>query len=410
MQNKILVLTSTFPRWRGDKDPPFVFELCRNLVDQFSVTVVAPHFPGSRTEELLDGIRVVRFRYFFAPLERLAYGSGGGILARIRRNPVWGLMIPCMFVGQVLAAIRLLRREEFVLIHAHWLIPQAFSAIIARALSGRPMPLLATAHGGDLYGLCGKGMDRIRRFVLKKSAAVTVVSHAMARDIVKTGVSLEKIHVIPMGTDLIHQFCPGAAVRNPKQVLFVGRLVEKKGCRYLIEAWPRVIEGDLLANLWIAGDGPERQGLENRVRELKVGPSVKFLGALAQTSLPELYRSSAVVAFPSVVDRGGDREGFGLVPVEALGCECAVVLTDLPAMRDIVKDGKTGLVVPQNDPAKLANAISRLLDDQALRFRLGRKGRLHVLKNFDWEVIANRYRTLIDSLIRKRVEFSKLLQ
>lgn len=402
-KNKILVLTSTFPRWRGDKDPPFVFELCRRLADHFSITVLAPHFPQSCKEEIFEGVSVVRFRYFFGPLERLAYGSGGGILVHIRRTPAWGLMIPFLFVGQVLATIRLLRKENFGLIHAHWLIPQAVAAIIARALSGRRVPLLSTAHGGDLYGLRGKVMDRIRRFVLEESAAVTVVSHAMGRDIVKTGVSLEKIHVIPMGTDLVHQFSPGAGVRNPKQVLFVGRLVDKKGCSYLVEAWPEVIQGDPEARLLIVGDGPEKEGLKNRARELKVGTSVQFLGALDQTSLPELYRSSGVVVFPSVVDRGGDREGFGLVPVEALGCECAVVVTDLPAMQDIVEDGKTGLVVPQKDAASLANAISRLLNDQSLRLRLGQEGRRYVLKNFDWEIIAEQYRALIDSLINGKL-------
>jgi glycosyltransferase involved in cell wall biosynthesis len=402
-KNKILVLTSTFPRWHGDKDPPFVFELCRRLGDRFSITVLAPHFPGSQAKENFTNIHVVRFRYFFGPLERLAYGSGGGILTRVRRNPAWGLMTPFLFVSQVLATIRLLRKENFDLIHAHWLIPQAVSAVIARSLSGRHVPLLSTGHGGDLYGLRGKVMDGIREVVFKRSTALTVVSQVMARDIVKTGASMEKIHVIPMGTDLVHRFYPGTGVRNPKQVLFVGRLVEKKGCRYLIEAWPTVIKNDSEAKLWIVGDGPEREKLQNRVRELKVGASVKFLGARAQTSLPDLYRSSGVVVFPSVVDRGGDREGFGLVPVEAMGCECAVVATDLPAMENIVKDGGTGLVVPQKDAASLANAISRLLDDQFLRLRLGQEGRLHVLKNFDWQIIAKQYRALNNSLINQRL-------
>lgn len=403
MKIKILVFTSTFPRWRGDTDPPFVFELCRRLADRFGVTVLAPHFPGSRTEETLDGIRVVRFRYFFQPLERLAYGSGGGILTRIRRHPAWGLLIPFFLTGQMLAALRLLRKDKFDLMHAHWLIPQSLSAIIARSVSGRCVPLLSTAHGGDFYGLGGKIMDRVRRFVLKQSAAVTVVSRAMARDLVKTGAPMDKVHAIPMGTDLMRQFRPGTAGCNPRQVLFVGRLVEKKGCRYLIEAWPAVIQGDPEARLLIVGDGPEREGLEQRARELKVGMSVQFLGALAQTSLPGLYRSSGVVVFPSVVDRGGDREGFGLVPVEAMGCECAVVATDLPAMEDIVRDGETGLIVPQKDPARLAHAIARLLDDQSLRFRLGREGRRHVLKQFDWKIVAEKYGALIDSLIKGKL-------
>ena len=286
---------------------PLLFLNCAGVFpDQFSITVVAPHFPGSPTSELLDGINVLRFRYFFEPLERLAYGRGGGILARIRRNPTWSLMVPCMFVGQLLTAIRLLRREKFDLIHAHWLVPQGLSAIIARKLAGRRVPLIATAHGGDLYGLRGPVMDQIRGFVLRDSAAVTVVSHAMVRDIAKTGVSIKKIHVIPMGTDLIHQFCPGETPRNPKQVLFVGRLVEKKGCRYLIEAWPTVIKGDPAAKLSIVGDGPERYELERRVAELKVEESIRFLGS---TGSNIIAGAVSLVSGGGVSVRGGQGRG-----------------------------------------------------------------------------------------------------
>jgi len=397
-QPKILVLTTTFPRWRGDTDPPFVFELCRRLAKDFNIIVLAPHFPGSPSEENMDGMRVVRFRYFFEPWEKLAYGSGGGILARIRINPLWGLMVPFLVAGQVLATLRLLRRKRFDLVHAHWLVPQALTAVIARALSGRRIQLLATAHGSDLYALRGRLMDGVRRFVFNRSAAVTVVSRAMAEDLVRAGAPREKVRVIPMGTDLTDLFCPGPDSRNPKQVLFVGRLVEIKGCRYLIEAWPKVMATEAEARLLIVGDGPERGRLERRVVELKTGDSVRFLGALPQASLPDLYRSSAVVVFPSIVGRGGDREGFGLVPVEALGCECAVVVSDLPAMRDIVQDGETGLVVRRGSSEEIAGAILRLLNNPELATQFGRNGRRHVVRRFEWRWIAAVYLALIQSL------------
>ncbi len=398
-KSKILVLTTTFPRWRGDTDPPFVFDLCRRLVRDFDITVLAPHFPGSRTEEEMDGIRVVRFRYCFAPLERLSYGSGGGILARIRRNPAWGPLVLFLLGGQVLSTIRLLRQEKFALIHAHWLIPQALSAIVARAVIGSHIPIIATSHGGDLYGLRGRVMDRLRKLVVAKSAAVTVVSRAMAKDVCKTGVPAEKIRVIPMGTDLTDRFCPGDVERNSKQVLFVGRLVEKKGCRYLIEAWPEVVQAEPEARLLIVGDGPEREGLERLVQELNVGASISFLGGLPQASLPDLYRKSAVVVFPSIVGRGGDQEGFGLVLVEAMGCECAVVVSDLPAMRDIVQDGETGLVVRRESSEEIARAILRLLGDSAFARRLGNRGRQYALNRFDWGTIAVQYCLLLGFLI-----------
>jgi glycosyltransferase involved in cell wall biosynthesis len=214
---------------------------------------------------------------------------------------------------------------------------------------------------------------------------------------VKAGAPQEKVRVIPMGTDLTNMFCPGTVSRSPKQVLFVGRLVEKKGCQHLIEAWPNVIAKEAEAKLWIAGDGPERKRLEKLAEDLRVGESVRFLGSLPQASLPDLYRSSAVVVFPSVVGRGGDREGFGLVLVEALGCECAVVVSDLPAMRDIVQDGETGLMVRRGASEEIAEAILRLLKEPELCRRLAQKGRQYALGQFEWGKIAGNYKDLIES-------------
>jgi len=130
-------------------------------------------------------------------------------------------------------------------------------------------------------------------------------------------------------------------------------------------------------------------GLEDRVH---------FLGAVKNELLPELYGGSDVVVFPSVVSKDGDREGFGLVLVEALGCECATVVTDLPAMRDIIIDGKTGLVVPQKNIQQLAEKVVCLLDDPEMSRLLGKEGRKYVTKRYDWEIIARQYSALIETI------------
>jgi glycosyltransferase involved in cell wall biosynthesis len=103
--------------------------------------------------------------------------------------------------------------------------------------------------------------------------------------------------------------------------------------------------------------------------------------------------------FPSIIAGDGDREGFGLVLVEALGCKCATVVTDLPAMHDIVRNGRSALVIPERDSARLAEKVNLLLDDAELRQKLGEQGRADVLERFDWEVIDRRYTDLISSLI-----------
>lgn len=209
----------------------------------------------------------------------------------------------------------------------------------------------------------------------------------------------DRIRVIPMGVDLQKRFTPPVNRQVTGVILFVGRLVEKKGLRYLIEALPPLLDKHPQAILRIVGDGQEKERIQERISELNLDQCVELKGAAANDVLPDIYRSSDVVVFPSVVADDGDREGFGLVLVEALGCECATIVTDLPAMRDIIRDGKSALVVPQKDSVQLAEKICRLLADDTLRRNLGEQGRAYVLKRFDWEIITSRYKKLIRSVI-----------
>jgi lysyl-tRNA synthetase class 2 len=113
-------------------------------------------------------------------------------------------------------------------------------------------------------------------------------------------------------------------------------------------------------------------------------------------SVAEAFQRYAAIR---AISDDGDREGFGLVLVEALGCKCATVVTDLPAMHDIVRNGRSALVIPEKNSAQLSEKVNLLLDDAELRQKLGEQGRADVLERFDWEVIDRRYTDLISSLI-----------
>jgi glycosyltransferase involved in cell wall biosynthesis len=307
-------------------------------------------------------------------------------------------MIPFFFAGELISTIRILRRCRYDLIHAHWLIPQGLIAVIAIFLTNRRIPILCTSHGGDLFGLQGTLMNRIKRRVILKSDALTVVSRSMRKEVTRLGANHESVHVIPMGTDLKNRFVPPKTRQNKGSLLFVGRLVEKKGLRYLIDALPLILKKHPQASLRIAGDGPEKSTLQSQSKRLGISDHVRFWGAVKNEFLPALYQTSDVVVFPSVIANDGDREGFGLVLVEALGCECATVVTDLPAMQDIIIDGKTGFVVPQKNVQKLAEKIIFLLDDPEVSRSVGKEGRKYVAERYDWKIIAQEYSMLIKSI------------
>lgn len=400
ISQRILVTTSTFPRWENDVEPSFVFELCRRLKEGFRIHVLAPHAPGALLEEQFADIQVTRYRYSFPGWERLAYK--GGILANLKQQPLRFGLVPFFGLMQMSAVLKLLRRYHFDLMHAHWLIPQGLCANIVRNLVNPAPPLLCTSHGGDLFGLNGEVAKRLKRYVLNDACAVTTVSQAMKDAIRPLGIDMEKIQVIPMGVDLQNLFIPPKNRRESKSILFVGRVVEKKGLRFLIEAMPAILEKHPDAKLRVAGDGQELTVIKKLANNLGVDGRIQFLGAVSNGSLPGMYQTSDVVVFPSIIAKGGDREGFGLVLVEALGCECAAVVTDLPAMRDIVHDGKTALVVPQQNAQQIAAKVIQLLDNPSLRRSLGEKGRQFVMQRFDWKIVAKKYKDLIDMIIHGR--------
>ncbi|HUX62987.1 MAG TPA: glycosyltransferase family 4 protein [Sulfuricella sp.] len=388
-RKKVLVLTSTFPRWEGDNEPPFVFELCRRLSADFDVWVLAPHAPCAETRETLSGLTVVRFRYFFEWGETLAYR--GGILANLRSNRLCYLLVPLFLVCQLTVLLRLLARERFDIVHAHWLIPQGLVAVAARLLSRQAPALLCTAHGSDLHGLRGRLFSALKRLVMRRSDTVSMVSQAMKEHAVALGAEPEKISIISMGVDTANTFTPAEhPTQRNNELLFVGRLTAQKGLESLVRALPQVVSACPDTILTVIGRGPQEEPLRALSKALGVARNVSFLGAVANENLPELYRRASILVFPSATD-----EGFGLVCVEALACECPVIASDLPAVRELILNGETGLLFKRGDGDELAHKILTLLADPTLRHSLGKAGRKFVSQRFDWQIVAQRYGDLL---------------
>ena len=393
---RLLVLASTFPRWEGDTEPRFVETLCYELADSFDVVVLVPHCKGALQRETLTSkgrsIEVRRFRYCPAALETLAYN--GGMLFRVRRNPLLLFVLPLFLLAQALAAIRLHREYEFDAVHAHWIVPQGFVAAILSTLTRRFPPVLITSHGGDLYALRGPVFERLKRWILTRADAVTVVSRAMRDYCEERSLAPGKIVVQSMGVDLEGIFTPGDTANTRDGLIFVGRLVEKKGVKYLIEAMAILRSKYPQLNLVVIGDGPLRESLAALAQTRGVSDRVCFVGSVRNEEVPGYLRDAAISIMPSC-----DQEGLGLVVVEAQGCGCAVIASDLPAVRDTVIDGQTGLVVRPADVADLAEKIAMLLDDDALRRTLTNSGRIHALENFNWTSVGSVYTRIIRDLI-----------
>jgi glycosyltransferase involved in cell wall biosynthesis len=357
--------------------------------------VLAPYASGAPLHEKWGSLNIHRFKYW--PGRQDCFG-GHAIVPSLKRKPWLWLVVPFFIISQFLCAMRIIREYSIDVIHAHWILPQGLLAVICGKLLPRKVRIVVTSHGADVYGLAFMGP--LKRWVMRQSAAITVVSRALLREVNRIGIpdSL-RVRVISMGIDtsLFHPDRRSNAVRmdyaiDGPFILFVGRLTAKKGLTYLLSALPQVLSRCPTAKLIIVGDGEEREDLVRQAARLGLTDrNILFLGPMSHSDLAWLYATADVFVGPSITTDDGDREGFGLVFVEALASGCAVVATDLPAMSDIIADGLTGLVVPQRDSHALAEAVSLLLADPEMRQRIGHRGRDYVCRHFDWNIIAEKY-------------------
>jgi glycosyltransferase involved in cell wall biosynthesis len=395
MKPTLLVFTSTFPRWENDTDPPFVFELARRLIDDFNVHVLTPHYPGAKTHESINGITIHRFRYFFKKYEILA--GSVGILPTLKRNKMYYLLVPFFLFSGLVSLSRLIAKLKPDLIHSHWLIPQGLlTAISTRFFC--TTPFIVTIHGADLFALKGKYFILLKAFVIKHAAKVAVVSNIMREVVEKQYPFVQNLEVLPMGVDgqIFNTYKRNrnywlSQFPTEMRILFVGRLSEKKGVKYLLEAAAILLKENLEFKITIVGDGELRSGLQNYADQISVGEYIEFLGSKPNSDLPDIYIQNDVFIGPSIEASSGDTEGLGLTFIEAGMSGCLILGTSVGGIEDVILEKQTGLVVPQKDGRAIAEAILYAQNNKAEMTNLIKNCRKHCKNNFDWKYVASEY-------------------
>ena len=399
---KLLVVTSTFPRWEHDTDPPFVYELSKRLTSDFDVIVHTPHYRGALSNETMDGMRIYRFRYFFSSFEKLA--GGQGIIPKLRRNKFYYLLVPFFLTAQFFSLLLLVAAVKPDVIHAHWLIPQGLLAALVKRIFG--IPVVVTAHGADIFSLRQGLFTVLKKFTVNKADRVVTVSRSLAGVLVEdTRIAIEP-DVISMGVDAA-LFSPqhkDNAIREQYAIhgpflLFVGRLTEKKGVQYLIDSMVLVRAEIPDARLLIVGGGELEEELRAQVGRLGLQEIVRFTGGIPNKDLPNYYAAADIFIGPSVKTKDGDSEGFGLTFVEAAMSGCLLIGTKTGGIEDIIRDGQTGFLVNSEDVTALAEKIQYVVKNLNDLAEIRKRGRDETVLKFDWAGISERYSILLSSLI-----------
>jgi len=403
---RVLVVTSSFPRFPGDPSGVFILSLCKELQKLgIELEVLAPHDDGFKRHEFREGIEVFRFPYFYPHrFQRLCYGAG--ILKNMKGSPLAFMQLPFFIFAELFYAIRIAQQKKFDLIHAHWSIPQGFTGLLLSKF--RRMPWVTSLHGSDVHGLNLPFLRGLNKKVILGSDACTANSRATAERAKRIS-GRDDIRVIPMGVDIdFFSKSAGRATgqkhngRQAETILYAGRLIDVKGVEYLIRAFPSVLKKHANAVLHIVGSGPCKGDLMSLSERLQVQEEVVFQDAVSQEELVRYYSMADVFVLPSVMTDEGETEGLGVVLLEAMASGVPVIASATGGIPDIVRDQETGLLVQQKDPGDLAEKINRVLADQELRQRLSEMGRGFVKERFSWSVIAKRYLELFRSGLEEK--------
>jgi glycosyltransferase involved in cell wall biosynthesis len=359
----------------------FIREQVRMLVRWHGVLVGERRLPHGLPLDELD-VRVVGYRHRL--LNRLARAS-----SRL-------LTLPPDKPAR-------LRAEHAQLLHVHFGIDAYLIWPVARRLD---LPVLVTLHGYDInterqWWESGRGGFVLRQYpqgllAMARDPRVhfIAVSHAIRERAIEVGIPPEKISVNYIGVDT-RRFVPGGPpLAQRDEVLFVGRLVEKKGCRYLIEAFGQVQDRFPDARLVIVGTGPQEPRLRALAQQL--GVRVEFPGSLSPREVRERLLRARVFCLPSITARNGDAEGLGIVLLEAQAAGVPVITSARGGAEEGIVHGSTGFAHAEKDVGALRDGLAALLGNDELATRFGLDGRRHVVENMDIRDCVARLETIYD--------------
>lgn len=403
---KICIVTHTFPKHLNDTTAAFMHPLILGLIKaKNEVTVLTPYHPQLNISSF--SYKIVSYKYIWPKfLHRLGYSQTllGGTKFKLETY----LLSPLLFIFGFIALFKILKKEKFDVVSSHWILPNGFISYLATKFIR--IPYTITLAGSDVY-VANK--NRLFAFMAKlaaKNAKVVLADSPTYIDqLKKTGTHVKNYSIIPypVDTSMLKINLSGVSKLrgelNLKKdtiiLLAVGRLVYKKGFRFLLKAFSKVIKKYKEVILVIIGEGDLKNELRELTKSLHIESFVKFVGGIKRDKIVSFYNLADVFIMPSVVDEGGNIDDRPVALLEAIACGKPVIATNFPGNALSIKNLISGFLVPQKDMKSLEHAITRLIESKRLRISMGREANKLANENFGIKTIGEKYSNIFRKLI-----------
>ena len=292
--------------------------------------------------------------------------------------------------------------EALDLLHVHYAIPHATSAVLARDIlekESRSLPVVTTLHGTDIT-IVGQdaSYSPVVNYSINASDGVTAVSNFLRQETYDAFDIEVPIKVIPNFIDTEHfrrlekdHFRSAICAPGQKVVVHVSNFRRVKNVSHVVEVFHQILQEGISAKLLLVGDGPDRSNVEQLTRDLGIQRAVRFLGK--QDPVQEILSIADLFLLTS------GSESFGLAPLEAMACGVPVVCSDVGGLPELVEGSEAGFLCPLGDIHAFAKACVKVLTDDSLHAEMSQHAREYVVRHYDTHAIVAQYEEYYEEII-----------
>lgn len=408
---KICVLTTSYPTWHEGADEiikgKFVHDMARYLVKSGAeVHVVTQHERGALQYERKDGVIIHRFHYFLHNYETLTKGSGIPENIKKIKNK---LLVPFYVAGLIVNAFMVIKKHRIPIINAHWGFPTGYIGLILKSLTR--CTLITTLYGAELFPVIAGRHTLIKGFLKRALTGADLLAGISAETVNAARIisGRDDIHVIPDGIDMDY-YAPGKTNHEilvkyncdgKRVIFFTGRMVERKGHKFLIEAMKILKDQNLDIKLLLGGDGPLFPSLHQLRSDLDLEDVIEMPGFLPEEDLVPILQSVDLHVLPSCIDANGDTEGSATAAFEAMACGTPSIISCIGGNIGAIEEGRGACYFEAGNSEDLADKITMLMTEDVLLDRITKDSRQFIKDHYSWEKSIANYLRLLNGAVSR---------